>query len=57
MDAIHARKEDLLILSRAIVGKTLHEVCSNDRIGLAVDRTDVSENGYNFDLAADRANG
>ena len=90
VDAIHDRKENQLILSRAILGKSLHEVYSNERIGLAVDRdaveslnelasTDVSEmfspervtkvckqyglnpgaamitNGYNFDLAADRA--
>ena len=91
VDAIHARKEDLLILSRAMLGKSLLEVYSNERIGLAVGRnavespnklasTDVSEmfsperltkvckqygltpgaamdikNGYNFDLAADRA--
>ena len=41
VDAIHARKEDLLILSRAILGKSLHEVYSNERIELAVDRNAI----------------
>ena len=41
VDSVRARKEDEEILCKAILGKSIHETYSNDRIKLAVDRQSV----------------
>ena len=39
--AVQARREDEEIICKAILGKSLHEIYSNNRIKLAVDRQSV----------------
>ena len=40
VDSIQARREDGIILHRAVLGQNLHDVYSNERIKLAITRND-----------------